>query len=150
MDAVTYPEDSVVQFVKKYLTPLRIDITQSVDDKYQTFWTPTLSILNYSGLEIQKETGFFKPVELIASLHVGLAKVHIQEKQFDTAGVHLKQVLENFCDEKVVPEAIFFRGVNLYKLNDDPSFLKEAHYRLVEEYPESEWADKSYPYQFIS
>jgi len=59
MDAVTYPEKEVVDFIDTYLIPLRTTLAQeSLLGKYQTFWTPPLVILNHDGNEIQHERVF--------------------------------------------------------------------------------------------
>ncbi len=150
MDAVTYPEKKVVDFIDTYLIPLRLTLGQeSLQDKYQTFWTPTTVILDRDGNELQREIGFFEPQELIAVLHLGLAKVHLDAGEHDTAEVHLKKLLEDFADTTSVAEAVFFRGVNGYKSEDDPGKLKEAYEILQEKHAGSRWAKRAAPYRLI-
>jgi hypothetical protein len=150
MDAVTYPAAEVVKFVNNYLTPLRFDVSSNaVHEKHTHIWTPTLAVLNLQGDEIQKTIGFFDPYELIACLHLGIAKVHMDAEEYDTAEVHLKDLLQNFQDSRMIPEAIYFNGVNLYKWKDDPGHLKAAYEKLLEEHPHSIWAGRARPYRLI-
>lgn len=150
MDAVTYPAVEVVKFVNNYLTPLRFDLSSNaVHDKHTHFWTPTLAVLDLQGSEIQKTIGFFDPDELITVLHLGIAKVHFAAEEYDTAEVHLKNLLRNFQDSRMIPEAIYFNGVNLYKWKDDPDHLKAAYEKLLEEHPQSTWTGRAHPYRLI-
>lgn len=150
MDAVTYPEQNVVDFVNHYLIPLRLKIDSlSVHDKYKTFWTPTVAVLDLNGDEVQRSIGFCDSRELVAALHVGIAKVHLAKGEHDTAEVHLKTVLTEFADSTRMPEALYFRGVNLYKWHDDPSHLKAAYETLLEEYPGHTWTRRAFPYRLL-
>lgn len=156
MDAVTYPNKNVIAFIKEYLIPYRINLAESsMREKYHTFWTPTTAIFGIKGMnvqgmhEVQREIGFFEPDEFVASLHLGVAKVRLDQDEFDTALVHLNRLLKNFSDSDVVPEAWRFKGVTSYKPKNDPSHLKEAHAQLLNEYPASRWARRSHPYRLI-
>jgi hypothetical protein len=150
MDAVTYPEESVSEFINKYLIPFRVDVTDgSIHEKYQAIWTPTIAILAIKGKEVQRTIGYFEPDEFIASLHLGIAKAHFDHGDFVTAQVHLNRLLEGHSNSGAVPEAIFFRGVNLYKQNHDPSQLKKAYERLLSDYPKSTWTKRANPYRLI-
>jgi tetratricopeptide (TPR) repeat protein len=150
MDAVTYPVKEVKTFVENYLIPLRINVNDDpVHDKYHYFWTPTIAVLNLGGDEVQRTIGFFDSKEFIASMHLGIAKVHLDAEEYDTANVHLKKLLEKYPQSEMIPEAIYFRGVNLYKWKDNPSHLREAYETLVEKYPETAWTQRAYPYRLI-
>jgi hypothetical protein len=150
MDAVTYPEKKVADFIQEYLIPFRVNINdRSIHEKYQTIWTPTLAILGLKGTEVQRTIGFFEPGELIASLHLGIAKVHFMYTNFDTAMVHLHTLLEEHSRSEAVAEALYFRGVTLYKQKNDPGQLKKAYERLEADYPNSTWAKRAYPYRLL-
>lgn len=150
MDAVTYSTKEVISFVMEYLVPLRIDVEKkSFYERYNAIWTPTLLILDFQGNEIQRTMGFLEPDEFTAFMHLGIAKVHINIEEFDAANVHLDRLLENHPECTVVPEAIYFRGVNLYKKENDPTHLKSAYERLLSEYPGHTWARRAAPYRLI-
>jgi len=150
MDAVTYPQKPVVDFITTYLIPLRIDINEeSFFQKFHTYWTPTLAILGHDGHEVQRTIGFFQPDALIASLHLGIAKARLNSSEFETAEVHFNRLLEHYPNAEVVPEATFFRGVNGYKMNDDAGKLKEAYEKLIDDFPHSPWAKRAEPYRLL-
>ncbi len=150
MDAVTYPTKEVVDFVNEYLVPLRIEVSKkSYYERYNVIWTPTLLMLDYQGYEIQRKVGFLDVVEFMSFMHLGIAKVHLNIKEFDAANVHLKRLFDHFPDSNAVPEAIFFSGVNHYKQNNDPMQLKGAYEKLSKDYPKSSWAKRAMPYRFI-
>lgn len=150
MDAVTYPQKSVVDFITTYLVPLRIDINdESFFQKFHTYWTPTLAILGHDGHEVQRTIGFFQPDPLIALLHLGIAKSRLNSSEHETAEVHFNRLLEHYPDDDFVPEALFFRGVNGYKMSDDAARLKEAYEKLASDYPDSTWAKRAAPYRLL-
>jgi len=150
MDAVTYPNKEVVSFIGNYLIPLRINVEdEAVHDKYHYIWTPTIAVLNLNGDEVQRTIGFFDSAELIAHMHLGIAKVHLDAGEHDTAEVHLKRLLEKFPENSVIPETIYFRGVNFYKWKDNSGHLKEAYEKLVESYADNTWTKRAQPYGLI-
>ena len=156
MDAVTYSNDNVIAFMNEYLIAFRLHLgDESVWEHHHTFWTPTTAIFGIKGMnvhgkhEVQRSIGFFEPDDFIANLHLGIAKVRLDQDEFDTALVHLNRLLEKFPGSDVIPETIYFRGITLYKQNNDPSRLKQAYEKLSNDYPASTWAKRSYPYRLI-
>jgi TolA-binding protein len=70
-------------------------------------------------------------------------------KQYDTAMIPLKNLLEVFPKSYAVPEAIYFMGVILYKQRNAPAKLKEAYERLLTDYPDSKWTKRASPYRLL-
>ncbi len=156
MDAVTYSNKNVIAFMNEYLIPYRLHLgDQSTWEHSHTFWTPATAIFGIKGMnvqgkhEVQRNIGFFEPDEFIATLHLGVAKVRLDQDEFDTALVHFNRLLEKYPGSDVVPEAIFFRGVSMYKQHNDPSYLKQTYEKLSSDYSSSTWAKRSYPYRLI-
>jgi tetratricopeptide (TPR) repeat protein len=150
MDAVTYPAHKVVSFVNNNVIPLRIKVIGGEPlEVNHYFWTPTLALLDYSGNELQRTIGFLGEDEFIASMLLGIAKVHLDAGQYDTGLIFLKDLLETLPESKSVPEAIYFRGVLLYKESNDPAQLKEAYVKLTDQYPDSIWSERAYPYRLL-
>ncbi len=150
MDTVTYPHGKVVDFIMKYLVPLRIDINdESFYQKFHTYWTPALAILGHDGYEVQRTIGFFQPDALIASLHLGIAKARLNSGEFETADVHFDRLLEHYPDDDLIAEALFFKGVNGYKMDDDAGKLKDVYEKLTSDFPDSPWAKRAEPYRLL-
>lgn len=151
MDAVTYSTETVMGFIEKYLVPLRLNILDEGYDRedYHTFWTPATGVLDHAGIELQRVIGFFSPGEFIAEMHLGIAKYHLSAENYDTALVHLNVLLEGSLECCSVPEAVYFRGVTLYKQKDDASELKNAYEELQKKHPDSTWAKRALPYRLL-
>lgn len=150
MDAVTYLSKEVVSFVKEFLIPLKIDISKkALYEKYNAIWTPALLVLDYQGHEVQQTIGFLEPDKFIAYMHLGIAKVHFTVGEFDAANVHFKKLMDRYPESSVVPEAIYFSGVNLYKQKNDPTQLKMAYEKLLKNYPDTTWTKRAAPYRYI-
>ena len=150
MEAVTYANRDVCNFINTYLTPLRLDTSKGVKDPdCHHIWTPTLVVLTPEGLEIQRTTGFLHPKDFLAVMHLGLAKVRLDAGKYDTAIIPIKSILETFYHNNYVPEAIYWCGVAMYKMTKDPAKLKEAHDRLVKEYPDHIWTKRADPFRLL-
>lgn len=150
MDAVTYPAEEVVQFVVENVVPLRFAAHESsISEDYHAIWTPTILILDFDGNEIQRSVGFLAPGEFIAMLLLGMAKVRFSHEEFDGAQVCFQRLLEHYPESDAVPEAIYFQGVNLFKMKHNPVELKTAYERLVAEYPASTWTKRAVPYRLL-
>ena len=150
MDAVTYPETTVVDFIENNLIPLRIPSdTQPIAANFNITWTPTLVTLDTEGKEHYRTTGFLAPEELIPSLLLGIAKSHFDREQFTKALSTIKTLLKDYPKSDASPEALFLQGVALYKSTHDPQPLKEAYEHLRAEYPTSEWTKRAYPYRLL-
>jgi len=150
MDTVTYPEKPVVDFIQKNLIPLRIQFdTQPIATNFNVTWTPTLVTLDAKGKEHYRTTGFLAPEELIPSLLLGIAKSHFEQEEFTEALSTLKTLLKDCPGSDASPEAIFLKGVALYKSTHDPQPLKKAYETLKAEYPTSEWTKRAYPYRLL-
>ncbi len=150
MDAVTYPDERVTEYISANLVPLRLQH----DDKrhaadYNIKWTPTLIVLDTDGHESHRSVGFLAPDELIPALELGVGKAHFEAGRFDRAISAFDQLLKEHAKSGSAPEAIFFRGVSTYKHTNDPKPLRQVYDRLNAEYPDSEWARKAYPYRLI-
>jgi hypothetical protein len=128
VDAVTYPDSRVIDFIEKNLIPLLVPYNhQPLATDFNVQWTPTLVTLDAEGKEHHRTVGFLSPEELIPSLLLGIAKVHFDLEQFDSALANLDALLAVHPQSDAAPESIFLRGVARYKSTHDPKPLKEAY-----------------------
>ena len=147
MDAVTYPNDKVAVYVDKNVIPLRIKHDQQpYAEQFKVKWTPRLFILDANGGSAHDTMGFLPPEELVPFIQLGQAKEAFHSDCLDKAIDILNPLLEESPACSSAPEAVFLRGVCLYKKNDDPQALKEVYRRLTFDYPHSEWARRGFPY----
>ena len=130
------------------LTPHRVEFgDNTISLKYSVLWTPTLLILDGKGREFQRQVGVEEPEELIPALMLGIVKVHLGGHDYDSAGLLLDRLLDQFPQSHAAPEAEFFRGVCGYKANKDGGELKNAYDKLQKRYAESVWAKRATAYK---
>jgi tetratricopeptide (TPR) repeat protein len=150
MDAVTYPVDKVARFISENMVPLRVayDAQPHAAD-FNIKWTPTLITLDSDGGEHHRTLGFLSPEELIPSLILGMGKVEYDNGGFEEAVEKFDSLLADYPKSDSTAEALYLRGVSLFKKTHEPRHLKEAYERLKEEYPSSEWAKRAQPYNLL-
>jgi hypothetical protein len=150
MGAVTYPNPKVSKFVNERMIPLQVRFdAQPIATDFNIKWTPTIITLDSGGKEHHRTVGFLAPEELIPSLLLGIAKVHFDADQFDDALANLNQLLSEYQESDSTSEAIYLRGVCLYKSTHNPKPLKEAYEKLNARDPKGEWTKRAYPYRLL-
>lgn len=149
MDAVTYPETKVIEFVNQHFIPLRIASDSKLAEEFIVKWTPTIVTLDEDGRPHHMTLGFLQPVDLIASLYLGIAKVCFDGDQFEKALVYIDNLLTEYPKSGFAPEAVYLQGVCRYKSTHNAKQLKEAYEILKSKYPESEWVKRAYPYRLL-
>jgi tetratricopeptide (TPR) repeat protein len=150
MDAVTYPNPAVIEFIQTHMVPLQVAYdAQPLATEFNVKWTPTLVTLDPEGKEHHRAVGFLSPEELIPSLMLGMAKWHFDLERFGEAISALEELLAKYPRSDSAPEAIYIRGVSQYKSTHDAKPLKEAYERLQQEYPSSEWTKRASPYRLL-
>jgi tetratricopeptide (TPR) repeat protein len=151
MDAVTYPAEKVASFLSDNVIPLRVAHDHpTLAQQFSVKWTPTLITLDPDGQERHRTVGFLGPDELIPSVLLGMGKCFFENDRFAEALSYFEKLLATCPKSDSAPEAIFLRGVSLYKSTKNPKPLREAYDKLVGEYPQSEWARRADPYRLIT
>ncbi len=150
MDAVTYPNAGVIQFMNGHTIPVRVGFNaQPWATDFNVKWTPTLVTLDPDGKEHHRTVGFLSAEELIPSLLLGMAKSHFEREEFAEALKALERILSEYGRSDSAPEAIYLRGVSQYKHTHEPKPLKAAYEKLQAEFPSNEWTKRAYPYRLI-
>lgn len=147
MDAVTYPDQKVADYINEKFIALRIpNDKQPYAGDFSVSWTPRIIILDPSGKIHQSTVGYFPPDEFIPALVLGLAKVDFDQDCLDDCRKYLDCILASHAKSAAAPEAVYYRGVTEYKITGEAEPLKEAHNKLKEQHPDSEWVFRSWPY----
>ena len=150
MDAVTYPAPAVVDFVQQNMIPLRIEASnETMAIKFRIRWTPTLITLDKDGNEHYRTVGFMRPEALVSSLTLGIGRMHLDKGEYQAAISSFDKLIASSSKNEFSAQAIYFRGVARYKLTNDFMSLKEAYDKLKEDYPDSEWTEKAFPYSKV-
>jgi hypothetical protein len=150
MDAVTYPNEEVIEFINQKIIPLRVaSDAQPLAADFNVKWTPTLITLDEEGKKHHRTLGFLAPEELTPSLLLGIAKTCFDRDDFTEALSHIETLLAKHRTSDSAPEAIYLQGVNKYKSTGVPKSLKKAYEKLQADYPDSSWTKRAYPYRLL-
>jgi hypothetical protein len=150
MDAVTYPDPKVIDFVNNNVVALRVPAdSQPLAGQFNVKWTPVLAVLDQNGVGHRQTLGFFPPEEFIPSLMLGIAKVHFDYDQLEKALEMLHKLQADYPASAAVPQAVFLEGVSRYKHSHEPKTLKDAYEQLKSDFPSSEWTRRAEPYRLL-
>jgi tetratricopeptide (TPR) repeat protein len=150
MDAVTYPEKKVIDFISSNLIPLLIAFdAQPQAADFNIKWTPTLITLGMDGREHHRTVGFLEPEDFVTNQILGIGKYHFDNDRFPEALTHFEKTMDEFPTSGTMPEAIFLQGVARYKNSGDPKPLKKAYEKLTADFPDNEWTKRAYPYRLL-
>jgi hypothetical protein len=153
MSTVTYPEEHVIREVTEQFVPLKLECNfqkpTELMKKYHVRWTPTLFVLEEDGKPRFHSVGFLPPEELVGRLELIRAMELFDRGELETASMRLREVADIFSTSAAAPQALYYENVANYMRTHDAKYLKQAHLKLRERYPESLWAKKSTPYADI-
>lgn len=147
MDAVTYPNEGVVQFIEKNVIPVRILYNQQpLASQFKVKWTPTLILLDTEGNEVYRNEGFLPPDSLNPALMLGIGRLELQHANYAKAASLFSDIVSKYAQSEEAPEAVYFMGVARFKTTKDLKAMKKAYEDLKSKYPNSSWTKKAQPY----
>ena len=150
MDAVTYPNEKVIDFINEQIVPVRVPAdAKPLAADFSVMWTPTLITLDSNGKEHYRTVGFLPPEELIPSLLLGMSKIDFNTERCESVIAECDKLLASYSKSMAAPEAIYLRGVCRYKKTHNPKSLKDTYEQLADEYPNSEWTKRAQPYKLL-
>ena len=145
MDTVTYPDARVARFVQDHFVPVKVMVKQNpqVAEQFTVNWTPNVVIADDRGKVHYRVEGYLPPDEFLAHLSLGVGKYWLNRKQFDRARERFDEVARRHARTDAGAEALYWLGVAQYKQSHDPAQLRPSWQRLAQEYPDSEWAQRT-------
>ena len=150
MDAVTYPDNRVAQFLQERVIPIRIRSTaQPLASEYNVHWTPTLILADVEGKEHHRTIGWLSPDDLIANVLLGIAKLHFDRREHDKAVAMMGELLDRYPRSDVAPEALYLSGVTRFKQTHDLKAIRAVYEKLLASYPSSEWTRRASVYEAV-
>jgi len=146
MDAVTYPNEQVVDYISRHFVPVQLNVQDDPGamDRFEAVWTPTIILRDDGGHEFRRSQGYLPPNTMLAELALGRLEAAMHRKNYEEA-VKLAQDAVRFAvgDDERLAEARYWSGVAAYKASNDGAKLIEHWKPLVEEMPNSMWAKKA-------
>jgi hypothetical protein len=145
MGAVTYPNPEVQRFIREHFIPVQFNVVEQpeVMEQFNTPWTPTLIVQDADGREHRRSQGYLDPARFMGEMSLGWLKAAVDRRDFETARERSPEALERTKgDPSREPEAIYWSSVAAYKASSDPENLLKGWNRLLDEFPQSDWAKR--------
>lgn len=146
MGAVTYPNPEVEQFLKQHFIPVQFNVVEQPDvmELFNTPWTPTLIVLDGDGKEHRRSQGYLDPKRLLAEMSLARLQAGIDRQEFEAARQVSGEALRlTQGDAEREPEALYWSSVAAYKATHDASNLLAGWNKLLDQFPQSDWAKKA-------
>jgi hypothetical protein len=150
LDAVTYPDPAVSEFVAEHFLPVKLLLNRAADQPHfrahRVIWTPTIVVLDYRGVAHYQATGYLPPDLFLQQLRVGLARAQIAWSRYDEAATQLGFVAD-IPGSPFAAEALYWQGIAWYLQARRRAAMMRAWNRLRSEHPASLWAARVPPNQ---
>lgn len=144
-----YTDPRVAAFVMNNFVPVRVHVKRSSDafkrlgEQYSAQWTPTVLILDASGVERHRVEGFLPADDFLAQLELGAARAAFERKDFADAERRYRALVDRRAESGVAAEALYWAGVSHYKATGDPASLADTARAFSNQYSDSTWAKKA-------
>jgi thioredoxin family protein len=140
-----YPHEKVEKFVSENFVPIKIDVRKKPElmERFGALWTPTMILLDPNDTERYRFEGYLPVPDFLAHLTLGMGHIAFAMQDYEKAEWWFGQVLENFPDSEVAPEALYWRGVSRYKGSGNAGALADTAEEFSRRYEASSWAKKA-------
>ncbi|HEU4754244.1 MAG TPA: thioredoxin family protein [Armatimonadota bacterium] len=146
MGAVTYPNPEVERFIQDHFVPVQFNVVEQpeVMERFNAHWTPTLLIHDADGREHRRSEGYLDPQRFLAEMALARLKAAINHQDLQNA-VHRAEEAQQKTrgDAAREPEALYWSAVAAYKSSGDAQNLIAGWNRLLDQFPQSDWAKKA-------
>jgi len=112
-------------------------------ERFGAQWTPTILILDPSGVERHRIEGFLPTPDFLAQLKLGLAHEARLLGDFAKAERLYRELADDPTAGEVAPEALYWAGVSKYKGTGEPGALAETGEAFKTRFADSAWAKKA-------
>jgi len=146
MGAVTYPDPEVERVIDGQFVPVQFNVVEQpeVMERFNAHWTPTLIVQDANGKEHRRAQGYLDPRRFLAEMALARLQDAINEERFEAVPALSREAQERAKgDPAREPEAIYWSSVAAYKASHEASKLLEGWNRLLDEFPQSEWAKRA-------
>lgn len=125
--------------VRERFVPLRLELKRDrgAVRRFGLFWTPTLYVLDHSGVVRAESVGFLPPEEMLAFLDYGEAQVLLRRGRFAEAAALFDRIAEERPNSGFAPDALYWAAIAHYLITNDHAVLDERRAELQRRYPDS-------------
>ncbi|MBI2413097.1 MAG: thioredoxin fold domain-containing protein [Deltaproteobacteria bacterium] len=140
----TLENEDVASLIERECAPIKLNIEDKKElaKERNVDWTPTFILADEHGRELERWVGYLPARDFMAQLLLskGLSDFHL-ERHTD-AIAEFEEIVEEFTDTDLVPEAEYFIGAANFKLTGQNDTLIDVCHILTSRYPESQWTKK--------
>ena len=142
MDAVTYPDASVVSAISRDFVPFKLNMLERHPDFKaacaggRVMWGPTLIVRDPRGGEVRRWVGWLPPRSFVAELAFCRALATHNRGKFADALTAFTRIVDDEADSEIHPEALYWQGVAGFMAGpQDWDALRRSWTRLTRDYP---------------
>ena len=142
MDAVTYPQDAVIEAIEQGFAPFKINMLERHPDFKEAcaggrvMWGPTFVIADARGSEVRRWVGWLPPESFVAELAFCRALADFNRGEFAEALAGFDAIVERDAGTEIHPEALYWQGIAGFMAGrQDWEALGRPWKRLTEQYP---------------
>ena len=146
MGEITYPDGAVRAYIEEHFVPVRFNTIErpEVEESFNSGWTPTIIVEDAEGREHRRSQGYLDPKRFIGEMALARVKDAVDRHDYEDAIGLSKEALERTeGDPAREPEALYWSAVAAFEASGDRDDLTEGWNRLLEAFPQSEWAEKA-------
>jgi TolA-binding protein len=135
----------VAALIDQNMIPVKVHIKEQPASfhRFEANWTPTMVVMDSEGHERYRFVGYLPPDEYQAQIMMGLGKTLFAHKKWNDAERWFRQIVDQFPNSEVAPEALYWVGVCRYKATNDHHKLEETARQFTQHYQQSSWAKRS-------
>lgn len=123
---------------------LNVQDDPGVIDEFNSAWAPTVLVQDAEGREFRRSFGYLDAGRFVGELALGRLHQTIHRRDTGRAPERATEALDRTKgDPAREPEARYFAAAAMYKSTKDVSQLKEGWNRLLDDFPENDWAKKA-------
>ncbi len=148
MDAVTYPDQEVIELLNSEFLPVQLDtdLSKDLNIEFEVYWEPKFAIVNHRRLRIREWMGYLAPPEFLAELKLALGLNELRAGRNADAVARFERVVRDHPHTPAAPESLYWHGIAQYRMSNprDKEILWQTwRTGLVARYGESVWAMKT-------
>jgi hypothetical protein len=146
MATVTYADPEVQRYVSENFVPVQLNVQEqpAAMECYNAVWTPTIIIECVEGIEHRRTEGYLDPQVFLEELSLAVFRAALDKHDFSAAKNRIGEALQKASGDPVrEPEAMYWAAVADYKLSQDANELVTGWNRLLDRYPDSDWAKRA-------
>ena len=146
MGTVTYPNLEVEQYITQNFIPVQFNVQEQPGkmDEFNAVWTPALMVQDADGREHRRSFGYLDPERFLAEMSLARVQAALDRHEFAEAQKLADEALQKCSGDPVhEPEARYWASVAAYKATNDSSKLMDGWNKLLDQFPDSEWAHRA-------